>query len=115
MGQPRKHHRGRALPGHISRGWSEWYGSACSGKRYVRCHDSTSPLSLTKCKVAVRLADKEEKGEQARSSISEQKERYQYAKHDGKASLFFRPDGQAMGSVEALDPSSVLGGQTSQR
>ncbi len=34
---------------------------------------------------------------------------------DGKASLFLRSDGQAMGGVEALDPSSVLGGQACQR
>src|SRR6266702_3964650 len=57
------------------------------------------------------VADKEEKGDPSRNSTSEEQERDEYVKHDGAASLFLRPDGQAMGDLEALDPSSIPAGQ----
>src|SRR5438874_7765847 len=57
----------------------------------------TSPL--IKCKVAARLADKEEKGDVVRTSRREEKEQYRHASDHEQASLSLRSDGQAMGAV----------------
>jgi hypothetical protein len=68
-------------------------------------------LTLTKCKVAARLADKEEKGDIVRTSKREEKEQHRHAGDDEQAGLSLRSDREAMGVVGPLDPSALLGGQ----
>src|SRR6266700_7342058 len=53
---------------------------------------------LTKCKVAVRLADKEEKGDSVRTSKREEKEQYRHASDHEQAGLSLRVSWTSHGS-----------------
>src|SRR6266700_2271272 len=65
---------------------------------------------VTKCKVAVRLADREEKGDVVRTRKREEKEQHRHASDHEQVRLSVRLDRCAMGAIGPLDPSTILGG-----
>ena len=65
--------------------------------------------ALTKCKVAVRLADREEKGDVVRTRKREEKEQHRHASDHEQVRLSVRLDRCAMGAIGPLDPSTILG------